>query len=175
MERKGFKNTKRSFKMLTKKHPIWLDAAEKISRKVMTDGYGFLITWEEIFKMLDIDTPENVMQKKDFERISLDRMAKTTKLREILLADYNIYLSTERNKGYVVLTPDDQVTIGYDHFYKRVRRGLKMMFRTLTCVNDSELSKKTLEQRDRSLNRTIFIMQAANKRKLPSQKKILGE
>lgn len=154
-----------------KLHPIWKEVAKNISARVAAEGYGFLLTWKHLREVLEIGEYEIGMNVREIERISIDKLSKIEGLRDELLFEHCIWMENERSKGYRILSPDDQVTRGYNRIWRRVRKSLKKAIDVLVHVNSDLLSDKGTLDRDRNLNRTVFVMKAANKRKIPEMKR----
>lgn len=155
----------------TIKHPIWLEVAELISARVSNEGHGFLIEHDELHKMLKIKDDAEVMTRDEHKKINFEIFTKTCFLRDTLLFDHQIYLSNVHGKGYLVMTPDDQVSSGFKAIWARVIRNIKKSFNVLTFVDEDKLTYEARKTRDRNLNKAVFVMQAASKRKIPTNKK----
>lgn len=155
-------------------HPIWKEVAGSIATRVEVDGYGFMIDHKELFEMLEIEEPKTII---DAKKQSLEVLKKVEELRSCLLYDYNIYLYNEFNKGYVVLKPDDQVTKGYDRQFDKARKKIHKAIDILNYVNHDLLSQDGVKQRDMNLSRSVFVLSAFRKRRIPDikQKAIGGE
>lgn len=156
----------------TRIHPIWKEAAEKIASRVEAEGYGLLLTWEEIRDMLEINGFKDQMSKREFEAAAFDQLLKVQSLKDLLLDEYKIYLKNRRNKGYQVLTPKGQVTEGFNHEFGKVRKDLNKTMRVMVHVEKDLLDEETQKILDRNLNKIVFVIGAANKRRLPPQNRI---
>lgn len=155
-------------------YPEWKNAVNEIVTRVEAEGYGILITHEQLlgyFKMLE---PNNM---KELKKYQFKLLSYTENLKESLLEDHNIFLMSVRGKGYQVLKPDDQVVIGPDHFIKKSRRYINKAISTLANVNERLLSMEKAEVRLLKMQRVAFIKSSMNKRKLPEikeKKKLLN-
>ena len=151
----------------TRIHPIWKEAAEKIVERVESTGYGFLITWEELNEILELRERKVGMTPREMDTIEFDKLDKVVSLSQTLLEDHQILIKNDRNKGYWVLDPDTQVTEGWEKEIGKAKRHLHQSLKILNNVDFEKLSSKGVEARDRNLNKTVFVISASNKRKLP--------
>lgn len=151
----------------TRLHPIWKEAAVKIAQRVQSEGYGFLIEMDELHSVLEVKTAKDHTPWVDAKRSQFDFLEKVEELKKICLHEHNICLDNERGRGYRVLTPDDQVTKGWERRYEKVRKHIRKAIDVLVNVDQKQLTASGSNDRDRNLNRTVFIMSAANKRKIP--------
>lgn len=155
----------------TRSHPIWHEVAEIIVKRVEENGYGFLLTWEELTELLEFSEFKQGMNQKEFEKVQFDRMKKIENLKDELLEENNIMLFNDRNKGYIVLEPDVQVDDGWKREVDRWRKHLRKALKILNHVDFEKLSEKGNIIRDRNLNKTVFVLAASNKRKIPEFQK----
>ncbi len=152
----------------TRIHPIWKEVALSIVNRVDSEGYGFVITHKELFDMLEIKEPQTIPEAM---KQRLDILSKVEDLRTCLLYDHNILLYNEFNRGYVPLEPNQQVTKGYDRQFDKARKKIHKAIDVLNYVNHELLTQSGIEQRDRNLNKAVFVLSAFNKRRLPENKK----
>lgn len=155
----------------TRIHPIWKEAAGTIADRVEANGYGFLITWEEMNELLELRERKIGMTPKEMDAIEFDKLDKVVSLSQELLDEHNIFIKNDRKKGYWVLDPDRQVTEGWE---KEISRAKKHLHQSLKILNNVDLDKLTSDgaaARDRNLNKTVFVIAASNKRKLPEVKR----
>lgn len=148
----------------TRIHPIWKEVADIISRRVELEGYGILIQHEELFKLLEISDPKTIPEAM---KQRLEILKKVDELSKTLLYDFNLCLHNEFNKGYTILAPDDQVSKGYDRHFEKAKRKVRKAIDILNHVNHELLSQDGVNNRDRNLNKSVFVLTAFNKRKLP--------
>jgi len=151
----------------TRTHPIWKEAAERIAARVESEGYGIMLRWEEIRDMLEINGFKDGMTKREFEAAALDQLNKVQNLKDVLLEEHKIYLKNRRNKGYQILTPTDQVNEGFAYEFGKVRKGLNKTMKVMVHIEKDLLDEGTRAVLDRNLNKVVFVIGAANKRKLP--------
>jgi hypothetical protein len=150
-----------------KKHPEWLEAAEQIKQRVADEGYGFLLTLEELQAMLDVETVEDDDTAAKLKKTQFDMLQKMEALKDMLLYDHCIYLHNERGKGYRAMMPDEQVDKGYNATWDRVRAKLRKAIAILRYVDEQSLTDRGRGTRDHNLIKTVFVQSAMNKRKLP--------
>lgn len=148
----------------TRVHPIWKEVAERISGRVQDEGYGLLIPHDELFKMLEIEDPTTIQQAM---KQRLEILKKVEELRNTLLYDHNLLLHNEFNKGYCILAPDDQVGKGYDRYFDKAKKKIRKAIDVLNHVNHELLSDSGVVTRDRNLNKSVFVLAAFNRSKLP--------
>jgi hypothetical protein len=149
-------------------HPVWKEAALDLSRRVESDGYGFLVSMDELYAMLDAKMPRAMSFWKDVKRHQFDFLEKVEELKRELLHEHNICFYNVRGKGYQALPPDEQVSKGWERQHEKVRKHLRKSLDILANVDTRQLSADGQKNRDRNINRTVFIMSAANKRKIPT-------
>jgi hypothetical protein len=158
----------------TRIHPIWKEAAMAIAARVAREGYGFTIDLDELYAALETKRPRAHSFWKDVKKSQFDFLEKVEELKRECLHKHNLYLHNVRGRGYKVLAPDDQVTIGWERQHDKARKHLRKSLDVLANVAVAALSDAGQKNRDRNINRTVFIMAAANKRKIPAvEKKML--
>jgi hypothetical protein len=155
----------------TRSHPIWHEVAGIIAQRVEENGYGFLLTWEELSELLEFTKFQQGMNQKEFEQIQFDRMKKIENLKDELLEENNILLFNDRNKGYIVLEPDVQVDDGWKREVTRWKKHLHKALKILNHVDFDKLSDAGVKTRDRHLNKTVFVLSASNRRNIPDSPK----
>lgn len=149
-------------------HPIWKEAAKAIAARVSRDGYGFLISMEEIHEMLETRQARPLSLWKDVRKDMFDFLEKVEELKRECLHQHRILLFNQRGQGYQVLTPDDQVTKGWERQHEKVRKHLRKSLDVVVNTDSSALSEQGQKNRDRNIQRTVFIMSAADKRRIPA-------
>jgi len=149
---------------MIRKEPAWKQATDDIVAKVQKDGYGFMISHDELLKLLDLQEPETFDQGKDF---SLKKLSQFEALRNELLTKYSIHLENERGVGYKVVEPDEQVTESFDKRMKKVKSQLKKANDIISHVQVEMLSLEAEHQRIRNLNKIAFLRAMSRKKKLP--------
>lgn len=151
----------------TRIHPIWKEAALSIVGRIVRDGYGFIIEMSELYDMLEAKKPRSHSFWKDVKKSQFDFLEKVEELKRELLHEHNVCLYNVRGKGYQALPPDEQVTKGWERQHDKVRKHLRKSLDILANVDIKQLSDDGARNRDRNTNRTVFIMSAANKRRIP--------
>jgi hypothetical protein len=154
----------------TRIHPIWKEVANTIVSRIGVEGYGFLIEHQELLDMLEIKEPTTISEAM---KQRLEILKKVEELKNDLLYEHNLLLYNEFNRGYVVLEPDQQVTKGYERQFDKARKKIHKAIDVLTHVSHDMLSQSAKEQRDRNLSKSVFVLSAFNKRKLPEPKQAL--
>jgi hypothetical protein len=119
--------------------------------------------------MLDIAEYKEKMTKEEYETIGFDRLQKIDGLRKELLEQHHIHLENARGVGYVVAEPDYQVTDAVIKAMRKVKKGLIKAANLCRYVNEAKLSSEAKQARDKNLSKVTFVMQAANKRKIPEK------
>lgn len=148
-------------------HPIWLNVAEDIADRVDAEGYGFLLTHEDLYKAFGIDEPGDDVPFGIAKAACFDFMSNIVDLSSYLLKTHNILLHNERGAGYRALTPDDQVTKGFKKHFDKALCHLHKSLAVVVNVDSERLSKEAAEVRDRNISRSAFVLTAARKRKVP--------
>ena len=152
----------------TRKHPIWREVAETIAARVDEQGYDFLIEMDEIKQLLEIREFVTGMDKKQFNAIQFDCLTKIEGLKNELLYNHKICLQNDRKRGYIVLSPDQQVSDAFAHYWRQMRCKLRKAMDVLVNVENDLLTNAGQKNRDRNLSRSVFMLRAANKRKIPA-------
>lgn len=151
----------------TRIHPIWKEAALAIKARVVVEGYGFILSHDELYDMLETKKPRGHSFWKDVRKSQFEFLEKVEELKRECLHAHKIHLYNLRGQGYRVQLPDDQVTLGYERQYEKVRKHLRKSLDILSNVDVAQLSDQGARNRDRNLCRSVFILSAANKRKIP--------
>ena len=146
------------------KYPEWKHAVDKIVEKVEFEGYGIIITHEQLLEYFSMEEPEKV---EDFKKFQLKLMSYIVNLVDALLIENNICLMNIRGKGYQVLNPNEQIEIAPEHYYQKARKQLNRAMKTLIHVDADLLSGEKKQQRLDKMKRMAFIKSAMNKRKIP--------
>jgi len=157
---------------VVKKHPPWRQAIEKILEKFDREGYGCLITDDEFVDYLSLNL-EEVKTAEDLKRYNLLMLQRYAAI-ERLLCDHDLCLQRSKgNNGFEILSPQDQITKGYDKRMGKLRKELNNLVKVVTNVNHQLLSME--EERDRQLKivKGAWVKSALNKRKfeLPLEEK----
>ena len=152
----------------TTKYPEWKEARDRILSRVQLEGYGILISMQELYNYMDMKKP---LLTKDFEKFQFQWLGNVENLKDSLLEEYNICLMNSRGQGYVVCTPDDQVTKVPVKIMRKVRKELRKIISTCTNVNQELLSREGNKIRLENMAKVAFIKQAMNKKKIESDKK----
>ena len=152
----------------TRVHPIWKEVALDIVARIETEGYGFMIEHKDLFDMLEIKEPKTISEAM---KQRLEILEKVENVKSELLYNHNVLLFNEFNKGYKILNPDDQVTKGYDRQFDKARKKIHKAIDVLNYVNHELLSQSGTDQRDRNLAKSVFVLSAFNKRRIPEMKR----
>lgn len=156
----------------TTKYPEWKEARDRILSRVQLEGHGILISMQELYDYMDMKKP---LLTKDFEKFQFQWLGNVENLKDSLLEEYSICLMNSRGQGYIVCTPDDQVSKAYTKIMKRARLALRKAINTLTNVNQDLLSGEGSKVRLENMAKVAFIKQAMNKKKIklePEKKQI---
>jgi len=149
--------------MAIKLFPAYMEAARAIVESVDKEGYGMLIDHATLLAMLGLEEPTTISEYKQF---SLDRMFQIEKLKEELLIEHSIYLMSEYGKGYVVLTPDEQVEQAPAKHMKKAKREMIKAEQALVNVDITALSSDGERIRLRGLSKMAFIRSTVKNTKL---------
>lgn len=159
----------------TKKSPGWKNALEYILGRFDEEGYGFLVSHEELEFWLDIG-PEPPLTV-DSKKWGMEKLNNVSPLIRCLRDEHNICLLSVQSEGYVVLTPDDQVEKGVDHHLKKARKALANATATAVNVDVDNLSDQGKAIQMRNILKIGHVRAAFNKRKfeLPDVPKIAND
>ena len=149
-----------------RKHPGYKEAIDQIVKRFQKEGYGIIITDEEIDEYMSIEKPSGAMTYEQYKAIEMERLQRYRAI-ESLLNEYNICLVRSKEQpGFEVLSPKDQVTRAFDKRMTKVRRELNRAQAALMNVNHALLSMDEEGERQKKIMRAAFIKSAMNKRKL---------
>ena len=156
----------------TTKYPEWKEARDRILGRVQSEGYGILISMQELHDYLDRQPPTTV---ENYKKYQFQWLGNVENLKDSLLEEHNICMMNSRGEGYIVCTPDDQVSKAYTKIMKRARLALRKAINTLTNVNQDLLSGEGSKIRLENMAKVAFIKQAMNKKKVeiePEKKQV---
>jgi len=151
--------------MEAEKHPAWKQAVEDIVKLFEAKGYNITFSEDVILEMLKLEKPKYGTYD-EFKIFQLERLGQLENLRTALLEENNLCLATVKGNGFVLIHPDDQVTIEAKKDFDASRRKLKRGFAKLTYVDSTALSDAAKEAQNKMLGRAAFIRMAMNKRKM---------
>ena len=161
-------------KQHTTRYPEWKEARDRILSRVQLEGYGILISMQELHDYMEMKPPGTIEQYKKYQ---FQWLGNVENLKDSLLEEHNICMMNSRGEGYIVCTPDDQVSKAYTKIMKKARLALRKAINTLTNVNQDLLSNEGSKIRLENMAKVAFIKQAMNKRKIelePEKKQIAG-
>lgn len=149
---------------VTKLHPGWKEAVSQIVDRVRLEGYGVMFSHEDLHKMMDIKIPETGTHD-EYKKRDLEIMSSIVNLTDTLLKEYNICLKNVRGQGYMVLTPDDQVSIGVEQEWRKIGRLVCKAVQKAVCVNQEALSFEGQQVQVRQIEKASFFRAAMSKKK----------
>lgn len=149
---------------VTKLYPGWKEAADQIVKRVSAEGYGVMISHENLLAMMDMKTPE-AGTAEDFKKYAFELLTNTVNLTKSLLEEHNLCLHNVRGQGYQVLHPDDQVTIAADKRIKKALHHVGQALMVLTHVDGEALSYDGQQEQVRRLGKVGFLFSALSKKK----------
>ena len=153
--------------MKLKHYPGWQNALNEIVRRVKKEGYGVVISHEQIMEYLDIKKPE-VATQDQWQKFQFEMLGNLDKLRNELLINHNMYLDTIIRVGYQILKPNDQVKQAPSKHLKRAAKQIRSALMSLTFVDTKQLDSEHERVRLRGLEKIAFL-------KLQMSKKVLAE
>jgi len=151
-----------------KLYPGWKEAAEQIAKKVKAEGYEIILTWEELYDLMDIKVPETATKEK-WKEHEFEVLQNMENLKKLLLREYNLHLENVRGVGYQVLHPNDQVRIAPDKQLEKALAHVEKAREILTNVNQEALSFDGQQHQMRGLEKVGFYKAVMGK-----GKKIIG-
>ncbi len=133
---------------------IVIDAATKIVKKVNENGYGFLFTHEYIHEILGLEMPDNTksINLDEYKQYQFKVMSRMAMLWNILLEKHQIYLDNSRGKGYIAMTPEEQVTSGAKKYFNKAVHALDLSIKVLENVKAGLLNLEQNQKREMYLN-----------------------
>ena len=151
----------------TTKYPEWKEARDRILERIQMQGYGILVSMQELHDYMDMKPPNTIDEYKKYQ---FKWLGSVENLKDSLLEEHNVCMMNSRGEGYIVCTPDDQVSKAYTKIMKRARFALRKAINTLTNVNQDLLSSEGSKVRLDNMAKVAFIKQAMNKRKITTEK-----
>jgi hypothetical protein len=148
-----------------KSYPPYKNAVNVIVNDTEDSGYGKLFTHENLKLLMDMEEPTTIPEYKKFE---FEYMTAIENLKDELLVDYNIFLCSEKGKGYRVLEPEEQVTNGADRYFKRSYKEIAKAMKSLIHVQEELLSDQVKQDRQRKMQRAAFLQAAYRKKNISS-------
>ena len=156
----------------TTKYPEWKEAKDRILDRVQLEGHGILISMQELHDYMEISPPPTVDEYKKYQ---FQWLGNVENLKDSLLEEHNICMMNSRGEGYIICTPDDQVSKAYAKIMKKAWLALRKAMNTLTNVKQDLLSNEGSKIRLENMAKVAFIKQAMNKKKIePGKKQITG-
>jgi len=156
-----------------KRYPGWKNAEDKILGIIELNGYGQTISMEQLHNFMELEEPDTLEKYKKYQ---FEWLGSVENLKDSLLENHQICLMNLRGQGYIICTPDDQVSKAYAKLIKKAQMTLRKAINTLTNVNQSLLSEEGSKTRLENMAKVAFIKQAINKKKFekePEKKQIV--
>lgn len=161
--------------MDTKKHPSWREAVDRILDRFEAEGYGMIVTHEELLEYLSMRKPDiSKLTWDDIKKWDLELLKQRQTTIDRLLEDHSLCLYSIPGKGYEVLHPSEQIGKGFEKHAIKFRRALNKAMSALTNIDSTGLSLEQEQERGQKMKRVAFIAMASRKRKigiLPESKK----
>jgi len=146
-----------------KRYPGWKNAEDEIIKLVALKGYDFIISMEKLHDFIELEEPTTLEAYKKYQ---FEWLGSVENLKDSLLENHQICLMNLRGKGYMVCTPDDQVSKAYAKIMRKVGLGINKALATLVNVNQSLLSGEGSKIRLENLAKISFLKQTTNKKEL---------
>jgi hypothetical protein len=150
---------------VTKLFPGWKEAVSQIVDRVGREGYGVMLSFENLFTMMDIQTPATATFE-EWQKHQFEVLDNIENLKRSLLEDHNICLQNVRGQGYQVLHPDDQVTIAANKLFKKAMTKVRQAVEVITHVDLAALSFDGQQQQMRQLEKASFLHAVMSKKKI---------
>ena len=150
-----------------KKHPSWKQAVDKVLERFDEEGYGCFISDKEIDSYLSLThLDKKSMTGEELMQYQTKRLQIYRSLRK-LLCEHDLYLKSVRKpKGFIILHPNDQISIGHKHQHLVLRRQLLKAEEILIHIHQELLDPDILDERNRNLFKLSLAKRGLNKRKL---------
>jgi len=142
-------------------------AVENILARFEDEGYGAILLHSELKKWMGIKKAETTDEVK---KEQMDYMLGTCKIRDKLLENYNLYIHSSIGYGYKILHPSEQLRQGADYYLSKAQKALIKHGKTLSNIDESELTIDDKQLRLNKIGRLAFVKSAFRKRSLPQQK-----
>jgi len=150
-----------------KLYPGWKEAADRILKRWENEGYGILISFQELHGYMDITEPRNGTSAQ-WKSYSFEVLQATENLKKYLLEEHLLHLENVRGQGYMVLHPNDQVTIAANKLFKKAMFKVNQTIKLLTHVDMSSLSEEGKQSQLLQLEKAAWLKASfRGKRKFP--------
>ncbi len=120
-------------------------------------GYGFLISHEEITRLVGLTKPVGKCEYTEFQSFELDRLSRIDTLIKELLTTHKLCLSNVTGQGYRVLHPDTQVSKEPARLEKLAFKQLVKADKVLANVQEEMLSTEGKASRHYNQARIQFL------------------
>ena len=137
------------------------DVAKKAS-DIFT--YGDIIPHSWIMNAFRLEAPEQGTRDQ-FAKFQFEILSYTEGLKDILLAEYKMYLKNVRGEGYIVIKPAEQTDVAMDTLRVSVQTNIRKAMSALTNINESLLTMDQLRHRDETTGK-IAALSVFSKRRL---------
>lgn len=114
--------------------PEWRQAAKDIAESFK---YGDIITLEWLQKSFHLKDPSTIVEFRDYQFAFLGNM---DSLRQELLQEHRLLLSSVRGVGYELVEPNEQVETAWQSTFVRVKRELKKLAGAIRHIRYDELT-----------------------------------
>lgn len=144
-------------------YPEYRQVAIDIQERVKAEGYGFLMSMEELHDALSIEQPKEGTYA-TFREYAFKWLAAIEGLKEELIEN-NICLANERGQGYRVLVPNEQIEKIPKKHMEQARNQIRKAIRTLINVDENLLSEQLMKYRVDELSRMSALKTMMDKHK----------
>ena len=117
--------------------PIWRQAALDACDAFQ---YGDVIPHEWVIEHLAIHEPERLMSVAEHKQRSFEILQRVEGFKEVMLEDYQRYLSSVRGVGYKIIEPPYQTDAAMRKLQADLHKSLSKAMGVLVHINDTALS-----------------------------------
>ena len=146
----------------TQHHPEWKHAAEVIVERVEAEGFGIIITHEELDELLAVPAVEVQLDpgtKKKYHEVKskknhdFTRMQRISALTNYLLHEHSICIMNVRSVGYEVKDPNIQI---YEATKYHMDKSRKQAAKAVDCLVNVRQDLLTQDNRDTRIRALIY-------------------
>jgi len=119
--------------------------------------YGDIVSMDDLFKLLEVETPPGRITSAEYQRLSFKRMNLIDDLKNRLLEEHSIFLKNKRSEGYVLVLPEEQSAVVLDHMDSKIKKHLHKAAAGVTNIRMDMLSDQQRDENIRARTRVSGI------------------
>lgn len=147
----------------TRLHPIEKEAAKQVAESYT---FGDVIPHAEIDRLLGINVPDGPISASKHRELSLAKLSRFDGLREMLLENSNMLLTSVRGEGYRICQPAEQTSYAMNEVQKRITKNLRKAAKALVNVEVSMLTQADIQKNIDARGRLSMIANMTQRSKM---------